>query len=60
MPEPTKKTNQERIKEITDRIEAGIRELFESERFMSYLSTMSRFHRYSINNQVLIYIKSPP
>lgn len=60
MAEPTKKTNQERIKEITQSIETGIRELFVSNRYMSYLSTMSRFHRYSINNQVLIYIKSPP
>lgn len=59
MPEPTKKTNQERIKEITDRIEAGIRELFESERFMSYLSTMSRFYRYSVNNQILIHMQRP-
>ena len=59
MPEPTKKTNQERIKEITDSIETGIRELFESDRFTSYLSTMSRFHRYSVNNQILIHMQRP-
>ena len=59
MPEITKKTNQERIKEITQSIETGIRELFESNRYMSYLSTMSRFHRYSINNQILIYMQRP-
>lgn len=55
----TKKTNQDRIKEITDSIESGIRELFESERFQSYLSTMSRFHRYSVNNQILIHMQRP-
>ena len=42
-----KPTNRERLREITDGIEQGIKELFESEKYMRYLSVMSRFHRYS-------------
>ena len=45
-----KPTNRERLREITDGIEQGIKELFESEKYMRYLSVMSRFHRYSVNN----------
>ena len=45
-----KSTNRERLREITDGIEQGIKELFESEKYMRYLSVMSRFHRYSVNN----------
>ena len=41
-----KPTNRERLREITDGIEQGIKELFESEKYMRYLSVMSRFHRY--------------
>ena len=59
MPEISKKTNQERIKEITESIETGIREVFESDRYQSYLSTMSRFHKYSVNNTMLIYMQRP-
>ena len=44
----------ERMKEITDRLETGIQELFESERYKSYLTTMSKFHSYSFNNTLLI------
>ncbi len=44
----------ERMKEITDRLEAGIQELFESERYKAYLTTMSKFHSYSFNNTLLI------
>lgn len=44
----------ERMKEITDRLETGIQELFESERYKAYLSTMSKFHSYSFNNTLLI------
>ena len=51
-----KPTNRERLREITDGIEQGIKELFESEKYMRYLSVMSRFHRYSVNNTMLIYI----
>lgn len=55
----TKQTNKERLKEITDSIEKGIKELFDSDKYKQYLTTMSRFHRYSVNNQVLIYMQMP-
>lgn len=58
MAEP-KKSNKERLREITEGIEQGIKELFESEKYMKYLSTMSRFHRYSVNNTMLIYMQKP-
>ena len=56
---PEEKTNKERLKEITDGIEQGIKELFQSERYRTYLSVMSRFHRYSVNNTMLIYLQRP-
>ena len=54
-----KPTNRERLREITDGIEQGIKELFESEKYRRYLSVMSRFHRYSVNNTMLIYMQKP-
>ena len=54
-----KPTNRERLREITDGIEQEIKELFESEKYMRYLSVMSRFHRYSVNNTMLIYMQKP-
>lgn len=54
-----KPTNRERLQEITAGIEQGIKELFESEKYMRYLSVMSRFHRYSVNNTMLIYMQRP-
>lgn len=54
-----KKTNKQRLKEITDSIETGIKELFQSDKYREYLQTMSRFHRYSVNNQMLIYMQKP-
>lgn len=51
--------NKERIKEITAGIEKGILELFESDRYRNYLTTMSRFHRYSLNNVMLIHAQRP-
>ncbi len=54
-----KQTNKERLKDITDSIEQGIREVFESEKYRKYLTTMSRFHKYSVNNQMLIYLQRP-
>ena len=54
-----KPTNRERLREITDGIEQGIKELFENEKYMRYLSVMSRFHRYSVNNTMLIYMQKP-
>ena len=54
-----KPTNRERLQEITAGIEQGIKELFESEKYRRYLSVMSRFHRYSVNNTMLIYMQRP-
>ena len=54
-----KQTNKERLKDITDSIETGIKELFESDKYRQYLATMSRFHRYSVNNTMLIYMQRP-
>ncbi|QNK40244.1 YodL domain-containing protein [Caproicibacter fermentans] len=51
--------NKERLKEITDSIEQGIQSLFQSDRYAQYLRTMSRFHRYSVNNTMLIYMQKP-
>lgn len=58
MAEP-KQTNKERLREITENIEQGIKELFESEKYMQYLRVMSRFHRYSVNNITLIHLQKP-
>lgn len=54
-----KQTNKDRMREIVDSIENGINELFESDKYQQYLSTMSRFHRYSVNNTMLIYMQRP-
>lgn len=54
-----KKTNKQRLKDITDSIENGIKELFQSDKYKEYLQTMSRFHRYSVNNQILIHMQKP-
>lgn len=54
-----KPTNRERLQEITAGIEQGIKELFESEKYMRYLSVMSKFYRYSVNNTMLIYMQRP-
>ncbi len=51
--------NKDRLKEITDSIEQGIKDLFQSDKYMEYLRTMSRFHRYSLNNTVLIAMQKP-
>lgn len=51
--------SKERLKEITDSIEQGIQDLFQSDRYAQYLRTMSRFHRYSVNNTMLIYMQKP-
>lgn len=59
MAENEKQTNKERLKDITDSIERGIEELFQSDKYAEYLRTMSRFHRYSVNNTMLIYMQKP-
>ena len=57
-PEKTQ-SPKEKLKEITDGIERGIKELFASDRYADYLKTMSRFHNYSLNNIMLIYLQKP-
>ena len=52
-------TNKDRLKEITASIETGIKELFESDKYRQYLTTMSRFHKSSVNNTMLIYLQKP-
>ena len=57
-----KQSTKERLKEITAQIETGIREIFQSgnfEQYQNYLRTMSKFHRYSVNNQMLIHLQRP-
>ena len=49
----------EKLKEITDRLEQGITELFDSERYKEYLRVMSKFHNYSFNNTLLIAMQKP-
>ncbi|HOG01693.1 MAG TPA: ArdC family protein, partial [Clostridia bacterium] len=51
--------HKDRMKEITDSIEQGIKDLFQSDKYTEYLRTMSRFHRYSLNNTLLIAMQRP-
>ena len=53
------KTEKQKVKEITDKLEEGLKELFESEKYKKYLSTMSKFHNYSFNNTLLIAMQKP-
>ncbi len=62
MPEKKDKTYSsqfDKVKEITDKLEAGIQALFESETFKNYLKTLSKFHDYSLNNTILIAMQKP-
>jgi len=52
-------TEKQKVKEITDKLEEGLKELFESEKYKSYLTTMSKFHNYSANNIQLIALQKP-
>lgn len=54
-----KELRAEKLKEITDTLEKGIGELFQSERYKDYLRTMARFHNYSFSNCILIYLQKP-
>lgn len=54
-----KPTNKERLKELCEKIEAGIREVFDSDKYAEYLKVMSRFPTYSVNNQMLIRLQRP-
>ena len=56
---PKFKSAKEKVAEITDKLESGIKELFSSEKFKSYLDTMSKFHNYSFNNTLLIAMQKP-
>ena len=49
----------DKLKEITDRLEQGIKELFDSDRYKEYLRVMSKFHNYSFNNTLLIAMQKP-
>ena len=51
--------NVQQVREITDKLEQGIKELFESEKFKEYLTTMSKFYNYSFNNTLLIAMQKP-
>ena len=53
------KTEKQKVQEITEKLEQGIKELFESEKYKTYLNTMSRFHNYSFNNTMLIAMQKP-
>ena len=52
-------SREERMKDLNQRLEQGIRDVFESERFRDYLSVMSRFHTYSARNVLLIHMQRP-
>ena len=53
------RTEKQKVQEITEKLEQGLKELFESEKYKSYLSTMSKFHNYSFNNTLLIAMQKP-
>lgn len=53
------RTEKQKVQEITDKLEEGLKELFESEKYKTYLSTMSKFHNYSFNNTMLIAMQKP-
>ncbi len=58
-PDKTYPSQFDKVKEITDKLEAGIQALFESEAFKNYLKTLSKFHDYSLNNTILIAMQKP-
>ena len=53
------KSEKQKVQEITEKLEQGIKELFESEKYKTYLNTMSKFHNYSFNNTMLIAMQKP-
>ena len=52
-------TQADKVQEITDKLEQGIKDLFDSEKYMNYLKVMSKFHNYSFNNSLLIAMQKP-
>ena len=55
----TPEQRQEKIKQITDKLEQGVHQIFESDNYRAYLSTMAKFHSYSLNNTILIAMQKP-
>jgi len=53
------KSQYERVTEITEKLEAGVTDLFDSEKYKTWLTTMSKFHNYSLNNTILIAMQRP-
>ena len=53
------RTEKQKVQEITDKLEEGLKEVFESEKYKTYLSAMSKFHNYSFNNTLLIAMQKP-
>ena len=53
------KDRNQRMKEITERLEQGVKDIFTSEMYANYLRTMSQFHSYSFNNTLLIHLQKP-
>ena len=47
------------IKEITKQLEEGVKDVFDSEKYLEYLKFMARFHHYSVNNSILIWVQNP-
>lgn len=56
---PDRKSQKERIKELTEKLEEGVKAVFESDRYKEYLACMSKFHNYSLNNCLLISAQYP-
>ena len=54
-----RKDQNEKIKELTEKLQAGIQELYDSEKYRDYLRTMAKFHHYSFNNSLLIWAQRP-
>ncbi|MBQ6088744.1 MAG: hypothetical protein IJK95_04215 [Firmicutes bacterium] len=57
--DPEKKSQKDQVKEILEKLEQGVTELFESERYKEYLNCMSKFYNYSLNNTLLIAMQKP-
>ena len=55
----SERTEKQKVQEITEKLEQGLKELFESEKYKTYLNTMSKFHNYSFNNTMLITMQNP-
>lgn len=54
-----RKTQREKVQELTERLEQGVKEIFESGAYENYLKVMSKFHRYSFRNTILIWMQNP-